>query len=74
MPPMLISWYESFVEFRIAQVELLGTKVKRKINLGTPQGGVISPLFWNIPFDELLVTLNGIPGISAIGFGMIWFY
>ena len=68
MPPMLISWYESFVEFRIAQVELLGTKVMRKINLGTPQGGVISPLFWNIPFDELLVTLNGIPGISAIGF------
>ena len=26
------------------------------------------PLFWNIPFDELLVTLNNIPGISAIGF------
>ena len=68
MPEMLISWYESFVEFRTASVELLGTKVKRKINLGTPQGGVISPLFWNIPFDELLVTLNGIPGITAIGF------
>ena len=68
MPPILVSWYESFVEFRIAEVELLGTKVMRKINLGTPQGGVISPLFWNIPFDELLVTLNRIPGISAIGF------
>ena len=68
LPDNLVSWFESFVTNRIAQTELLGARVTRKINLGTPQGGVISPLFWNIPFDELLEILNSTPGITAIGF------
>ena len=68
IPGYLVSWFESFVTNRTAQSELLGAKTIRKLNMGTPQGGVLSPLFWNIPFDELLVTLNNIPGITAIGF------
>ena len=68
IPEYLVSWFESFVTNRTAQSELLRTKTLRKLNLGTPQEGVLSPLFWNIPFDELLVTLNNIPGITAIGF------
>ena len=68
IPENLVSWFESFVTNRVAQSELLGSTVKRKLHLGTPQGGVLSPLFWNIPFDELLQLLNEIPGITAIGF------
>ena len=68
LPENLVSWYESFVTNRVAHSELLGSNLKRKLHLGTPQGGVISPLFWNIPFDELLELLNKIPGITAIGF------
>ena len=42
--------------------------MKRRLHLGTPQGGVLSPICWNVPFDELLETLNASPGITAIGF------
>merc|ERR1712016_155394 len=35
---------------------------------GTPQGGVLSPLCWNVPFDELLELLNECEGIKSIGF------
>ena len=36
--------------------------------MGTPQGGVLSPLCWNVPFDELLELLNECEGIKATGF------
>ena len=64
----LVSWYESFVTNRVINSDLLGSKVKRKLYLGTPQGGVLSPISWNVPFDELLVKLNQCPGIKAVGF------
>ena len=67
-PEHLVSWYESFVTKRVINTELLGTRAKRKVNLGTPQGGVLSPLCWNVPFDELLEILNACEGIVAIGF------
>ena len=67
-PGHLVSWYESFVTNRVANSELLGSKLKRRLHLGTPQGGVLSPICWNIPFDELLVLLNEDSAITATGF------
>ena len=67
-PEHLVSWYESFVTNRIVNTDLLGSKARRKLHLGTPQGGVLSPLCWNVPFDELLELLNECDGITAIGF------
>ena len=46
-PEHLVSWYESFVTNRILKTEFLGSKSKHKLQLGTPQGGVLSPLCWN---------------------------
>ena len=63
-----MSWYESFVTNRVVNTELLGSSSRRKVNLGIPQGGVLSPLCWNVPFDELLEILNECEGIIAIGF------
>ena len=63
-----MSWYESFVTNRVINSDLLGSKVKRKLYLGTAQGGVLSPICWNVPFDELLAKLNQCPGIKAVGF------
>ena len=40
-PDHLVDWYESFVTNRVVNSELFGTKVKRKLHLGTPQGGVL---------------------------------
>ena len=67
-PEHLVSWYESFVTNRIVNTDLFGLKSRRRLHLGTPQGGVLSPLCWNVPFDELLELLNECDGITAIGF------
>ena len=67
-PEQLVSWYESFVTNRIVNSELFGYKTQRSLHLGTPQGGVLSPLCWNVPFDELLEILNQCDGIKAVGF------
>ena len=67
-PEHLVSWYESFVTNRVVNSELLGSKVKRKLHLGTPQGVVLSPLCWNVPFDELIKLLNECDGVTATGF------
>lgn len=32
------------------------------VNRGTPQGSVVSPLFWLIFFDELLIILQELLG------------
>ena len=64
----LVSWYESFATNRIVNSEILGCKSKRKLHLGIPQGGVLSPICWNVPMDELLVLLEKQKGITAIGF------
>ena len=61
-PEHFVSWYGSFVTNRIVNAEVLGSKSKRRLHLGTPQGGVLSPLCWNVPFDELLDLLNEVKG------------
>ena len=63
-----MSWYGSFVTNRIVNADVLGSKSKRRLHLGTPKGGVLSPLCWNVPFDELLDLLNECEGIKATGF------
>ena len=35
---------------------------------GTPQGGILSPLVWNIVFDSLLERLTEVPGIKPMGY------
>ena len=44
-----------------------GVKVKRWLNHGSPQGGCLSPTYWNCVFNELLDSLNT-EGNLAVGF------
>jgi hypothetical protein len=53
-PPLITSWYRHYLSNRCAEIEVKGTKVKRSLSKGVPQGGVISPLCWNITFDNML--------------------
>ena len=54
----ITNWYGSFVKKRVIAANLLGLKQTRKVDRGTPQGGVLSPLKWNIVMDELLELLD----------------
>ena len=44
-----------------------GIKVSSYLTKGTPQGGVLSPVMWNIAFDGLLEIFSKGP-VSCIGF------
>ena len=54
----ITNWYGSFIKKRVITASLLGVKQTRKVDRGTPQGGVLSPLIWNIVMDELLELLD----------------
>ncbi len=50
----IISWCSQYLKNRISSVEY-GTRTShRLLTRGTPQGGVLSPILWNLAFDALL--------------------
>ena len=54
IPPIIRAWYTDYLYNRVAHASVKGCTASRKLNKGTPQGGVISPLLWNIDFDNFL--------------------
>ena len=50
----IIKWYEHYLRNRIAVVNAQGVQVIRLIDIGTPQGGILSVIIWNLVFDELI--------------------
>ena len=47
-------WYKDYLTNRHAHIDIKGTSTIRQINIGCPQGGVLSTLLWNIAFDDML--------------------
>jgi retron-type reverse transcriptase len=58
-PKYLIKWYGHYLSNRTISVDLKGVQEKRKLTRGTPQGGVLSPLIWNLALESLLNSFNG---------------
>lgn len=54
LPEAIIGWYGHYLRTREVAAEVKGQKGSRRLTRGTPQGGVLSPLIWNLAFDELL--------------------
>ena len=65
--PVIVDWYAFYLKNRTISANLNGIEIHRKLTRGTPQGGVLSPLVWNLAFDELLETCNCGP-VKAVGF------
>ena len=69
MSPDEIWWIKNYLRNRTITAEYKGIKSERHIGKGTPQGGVLSPMLWNMAFDKLLwrlraeSSLTGWPGI-----------
>ena len=68
VPQDIIKWYGFYLTNRFVQVSLGNTSRCRSLTRGTPQGGILSPLVWNIVFDSLLDKLAGIPGVKPTGY------
>lgn len=66
-PSAIVQWYDYYLQNRIATTKIEGEDFERYLSRGTPQGGVLSPLSWNLPFDNILRQLNKGP-ILTTGF------
>ena len=64
VPHNIIKWYGHYLATCFVQVSLGKTTRCRSLTRGTPQGGILSPLVWNIVFDSLLDGLERIPGVK----------
>jgi hypothetical protein len=60
-------WIRSMLESRLVHAFLTGSSLTARVVGGCPQGGVLSPLLWNLVVLELLADLNN-QGLCAMGF------
>jgi hypothetical protein len=61
-------WVRSMLESRLIHTSLIGSNLTAKVVGGCPQGGVLSPLLWNLAVDRLLVATTDLGFISTFGY------
>ena len=66
-PKKLLLWFQNYLVSRYVAVDYKGVQTTRKLVKGTPQGGVLSPILWNLAFDEVLSLVEG-TAIKAFGY------
>ena len=66
-PEHLLQWFQNYLVSRYVTVDYKGVKTTRRLVKGTPQGGVLSPVLWNLAFDEVLSMVEG-TAIKAFGY------
>ena len=52
--PLIIAWYSHYLRNRTAWADLKGCSLLVCLVQGTPQGGVLSPIIWNLAFESFL--------------------
>jgi hypothetical protein len=60
-------WVRFMLESRMVHTSLMGSTVTAQVVGGCPQGGVLSPLSWNLVVDRLLVETNDL-AFSTLGY------
>ena len=66
-PSDIRNWYIHFLKNRLVYTDVLGQSACRKINRGTGQGLVLSPVIWNLIYDSFLDLFKTGP-VRAVGF------
>ena len=64
----IITWYKHFLMHRSINIEYKGTEITKYLTKGTPQGGVLSPIAWNLGFDSLLDIFPDNGRVNIVGF------
>jgi hypothetical protein len=60
-------WVRSMLESRLVHTSIMGSTLTANIVGGCPQGGVLSPLLWNLVVDRLLSITNDL-GFRTFGY------
>jgi hypothetical protein len=63
----IVGWYKQYLVNRQILTDIKGCKASRRVRRGTPQGGVLSTMAWNLPFDGFLDMYKTGP-IKALGY------
>jgi ribonuclease HI len=54
VPPTITKWISKLLSHREVEAELSGKVRTKAVMKGCPQGGILSPLLWNLVMDSLL--------------------
>ena len=65
--PYINEWYQHLLKGRRVTANILGIEDHTIPRRGSPQGGVLSPLVWNVIMNTLLTQFKGGP-IYAVGY------
>lgn len=73
--PKAVQWIAAVLSGRIIEVQIGPAKAQAHVKLGCPQGGVLSPLLWNLVADTLMHDIEkvsnnliGYEGVQCIGY------
>ena len=66
--PSVVRWVAYMLSHRTAETQLLGENAVKQVVKGCPQGGVLSPLLWNLIMDSLLEVLQGTVAVMGQAF------
>jgi len=61
----LVTWIMAMLKSQRVTADLGNYSITVRLTRGTPQGGVLSPLLFNLVMSELLEKLGNVPGIYA---------
>ncbi len=67
IPSNIIRWYGHLLNSRLVSAEIQGLTKFVKPKRGSPQGGVLSPLIWNLIMDGFLSQFNKGP-VKVLGY------
>ena len=65
---LLRKWYGHYLRNRTATIKINESMGKRRIPQGVPQGGIISPIAWNLVIDDLLTHLSKEKNVKVVGY------
>ncbi len=68
IPECIVRWYDGILRNREVRADLQGCSKKVCPGMGSPQGGVLSPLVWNLIMDDLLRKFGKLTPVKAIGY------
>ena len=56
---ILVEWIRKVLENRRIRMEMAGVTIEGKTEIGVPQGGILSPILWNLIMNKLLNDRGG---------------
>ena len=64
LPRIVVRWINAMLRCRTVTVTVQGVSVSKGVKKGCPQGGIMSPLLWNLVINSLIILINSTPADS----------